>query len=206
MSLPDSFKESRDEMEEYVERIGDVILVDISNQDNEHVGYLCEHGDYRYLLVGSLESEFFQVRFQYNLIQSLASPLDESTAEGILEDTDVDRGDEDVATQAAMDILERMSPSNRDKFRYHLMSELTTTDAAHEIITTDSGAIIEFRVHRKIFPDDESFGCTEFNHSVQTVVSAGHNANQFISQAFDLDMVISAQVTTDEVEETRYIY
>lgn len=169
------------------------------------VGYQATHGSYVYNVVGEPGRHYFNVEFPFSIPHDLGSLLTEETALEIVDDGDLD-GDTDVTTLAAYEILEQMSQENREKFRYELTTVLSSTDTAFTLRATDSGAITGFDISRRVFPYDEDFSLTEFNHSVQTVINSGNSAVQFVATAFDFEDLVESQTTGDQtVDGPRYL-
>lgn len=194
---------------EYVGKIGDEIHAEAHTEDNDRlVGYQCIHGPYTYTVIGDPSDEFFTIQFNYNIIEDFKGVIDDSDAEDIIEGSQFEHDTGDVAGLAAMEILDSMSPSNKESLAYHLTQQLTNTDVAFSLGRTQSGTVIEFNVARKIFPYESTFCLSEYNHSVQTVVSSGHGALQFIGHSFDLESAINNQLKDglDDDRDLRYIH
>lgn len=205
MPSTSDFEDAVNRLETAVENIGDEVLDGVDNDEGKQVGHTCHHGDYKYLLHGSPDDQYFTIGFPFSIVNNVGEILDESSAKEILPDGKEVDEDESITTLAAYDILEGMSSENRQKFQYHLTQELSTTDTSFRIRHTDSGAITGFDVYREIFPYEEEFSLAEFNHSVQTVVNTGHKGVLFVSTSFDIESYVANQTGSGKKENLRYI-
>lgn len=208
MTTGSDFADATETIREYVNLIGDDIqneFVQDSSGGEIVVGFKASHGSYYYNVVGDPGTHYFRIEFPFHIPQDLGSLLTDDLAEQIVDDAD-DDGETAISTLAAYEILERMSDENKEKFQYELMNVLSSTDTGYEFSTTESGTIIGFDVTRRIFPWEDDFSLTEFNHSVQSVINSGHSAVQFVVTAFDFQELVESHTAGGSPEGTpRYL-
>lgn len=128
--------------------------------------------------------------------------VDEATRELAQDDISeaTDASDTDIAfsqgfdnvpeeIKVAKDILESIEKEVLNEFSLNLFQELSNPEVATSIIEPDE-YFMGFTVSRKIFPNDSGFSLTEFNHSVQAVVSTGTFGHNWTAQLLETELGI----------------
>jgi hypothetical protein len=191
-------------IEEQIGQVGDAVVEPAIDRDRNSrtVGFVAERTSYTYQVVGSPDTEFFNVTFPYSLVTQLAGLIDEPAAREILEATatrDGETGERadgedapDLTTRAALAALDDVSEENREAFLYHLVLVLSSGRAAYSLEHTESGMLSGFTVSTRMFPFEAGYGLREFDRNVQSVVNAGIGALLFVNQAFDFRSMIDA--------------
>lgn len=193
---------------EYVDRAGHDIVAAYESDDDgsEVIAWAVEKGDWIYTVESHTPNDGAAILFDYNITNTVSNSLAEDDATEILDTNGLESGERDsVSDRAAEYVMQSVRPENATKLRYRLVEELSSTDTAFQIQTNDADVPAAFRVSRRIFPADEGFHMTEYNHSVQTVVSNGVGAIQMINHSFNFDAVIDTQTSGREQERPRYI-
>jgi hypothetical protein len=187
---------------EFVGKIDDQILdyKTLEDEGTEVEIYFCAHGNNRYRIVGEKGKPFYNVIHHFDLIEALAQDLndekvaefadeeseiqDEAERRSLEEITEADEIEAEIEmiqdsqnlpprSQAAIDVLQSVDEEVMERFKYNLFQELSdpmvSTELTHQYDDTMTG----FRISRKIFPEDKGFSLTEFNNTVQAVISQG---------------------------------
>lgn len=161
---------------------------------------LCRHGQQTYVIREHPEQDFYEISFIYGLISDISGHLDESIVrkltgsppEGALDSSEDSEIEEEIKKndeasfaiieegeqmppemEASKKLLESIDDEIMEHFKFNLFQELSNPLVATEIYSTEKGALKSFRIEKKTFPNDDGFNLTEFNRSVQAVVSIG---------------------------------
>ncbi|MFC7323291.1 hypothetical protein ACFQMF_01725 [Halorubrum rutilum] len=191
-----------------VEKIGDEITHERTTEiDGEEkiVEYAARHGDWVYWLSAGSNGHHVTVTFAFSIVNNVATVFNEPDIKSIL-GLDEQKITEEHKKEAARELLSQMRPENQEKLSYHLIKLLSSPTSGFSIDTMNTGTPEAFQVTRKIFPNDSGFSQTEFNHSVQTVVSNGVNAVQLVQQAFDIEEFVESEMSPDEERDVPYVY
>jgi len=209
-------------IEEYIKKTdGEVLHKDRISDDKgeQNVDILaCLHGESRYDILGHQSSSYFSIEYRYSLIERIGTQLsdeeitnmvgeepqdefeielgentDASEAELIVEDSE---NVEDLPPRfrAAIKLIESPDRETNQRFIYDLFQELSHPSVSTEIVTSQNGYFQGFVIRKKIFPQDSGFNLTEFNNSVQSVVSLGTFGQNAVTTAigsslnFELDL------------------
>ena len=92
------------------------------------------------------------------------------------------------AAVAAQDIIESMDEDVLERFGLNLFQELSHPEVATQLTYTSDNYFQGFRIDRKIFPEDSGFSLTEFNNSVQAVISMGAFGSNWIGQLLESEL------------------
>ncbi|WP_155118381.1 hypothetical protein [Halorubrum sp. BV1] len=92
------------------------------------------------------------------------------------------------AVIAAIDILESMDEEVLQRFGLNLFQELSHPEVATQLTYTPNDYFQGFQINRKIFPEDSGFSLTDFNRSVQAVISLGAFGNNWISHLLESEL------------------
>lgn len=182
----------------------------VGEDENEAKIYACQHGDSVYRITDVPGHPYYEIAFVFRLVGAIANRLDDDTVKeltgeeperGFSAEADVlpkateDVADEEPKTElviagengstpsyeAAKEVLKEIDDEVMDRFGYNLFQELSNPMVAITMRTLDDGSIELFEVSRKIFPEDEGFSLTEFNNSVQAVISKGVFGRNMVS-------------------------
>lgn len=192
-------------LEECIELIGDEIQDTLEHPDNagKTVGFIVEHSGWVYTVEGNPSvGPRFIVQFPFNILDSFEELLDEEDAEEILDDPSQYSSEETVPSMA-LEILKTIPHHQMEQFRYHLIDQISTTDAAYSLMTEDK-VVYGFRVSRDVFPLDDGYNLTEFSHTAQTVVSSGLSGVKFVNKAFNFEDLVENEL--GDSENQRYIH
>jgi len=173
---------------------------------------------YNYDLVGSVAE-----RLDAETIEELsgqeagqAMPIESRTSEVDIdeifgEDTDAelviahseDEGDLPAEFQAAREIVMSIDEDVMDRFSFNLFQEISDPMVESAINLLEHPYVGGFNVSRKVFPNDDGFSLTEFNNSVQAVMSIGtFGSNAVESMLFSqVDFASQDQVPKDNKED-----
>jgi hypothetical protein len=92
------------------------------------------------------------------------------------------------AIEAAENIIESMDEDVLERFGLNLFQELSQPEVATKLIHTPNDYFNGFVIERRVFPEDTGFSLTEFNHSVQAVISLGTFGSNWFSQLMDTEI------------------
>ncbi|WP_147298712.1 hypothetical protein [Haloferax sp. Atlit-47N] len=192
-----------------VENIGDdvaTIKTTKSAEGKEFQLLVCFHGTNRYVILEDPDQSYFEISYEFHLTEQIAARLSpDNIAErtGLSPDeveqfeevdhnvVDDDRGDIVIAQkgddlpppiQAAQDVIESLDKEVLERFGLNLFQELSQPEVAVSLRHTENEYFDGFRISRKVFPDDSGFSVTEFNNSVQSVITVGTFGHNWIAQ------------------------
>ena len=89
---------------------------------------------------------------------------------------------------AAIDIIESIDEDVLQRFGLNLFQKLSHPEVGTKLTYTPDNYFEGFRIDRKIFPEDSGFSLTEFNSSVQAVISLGTFGNNWIGQLLESEL------------------
>lgn len=212
-----STQEHLDIASDYVQKIGDEIAyqqtVEPTNGEEFEV-LMCFKGDSKYGIYGFPDYDYLSIVFEYSLLERLAVSLDSETIEnhtGEYVDTDEiaevspeNTGDGEIIIgaeqdenppeiRAAKSIVESIDEEINERFIFDLFQQSSYPQVSTEIKRTENGYFSGFSIRRKIFPDDSGFNLTEFNNSVQSVVSIGVFAENTVIESLGEKMQLSSE-------------
>lgn len=188
-----------------VYEIGDEVNSDLDGSvfgvpdgEGEIFGFWCSRGDNSYVIIGAEERRYFTVISLSSLVGTIARKLDEDEIDELSGDeSDLDSStrdledepDEDIRrlNQAAVNWLEEVDDELMDEIKFHLRERLSSPEVAFDMKTSDKDALLGFSVERKIFPYEEDFGISEFDQSIQAVISVSVLAQNFLGESFDIE-------------------
>ncbi|MFB6186593.1 MAG: hypothetical protein ABEI86_06980 [Halobacteriaceae archaeon] len=84
--------------------------------------------------------------------------------------------------EAAEDVIESVDEEVLERFKLNLFQELSHPEVATALTHTTNDYFNGFVISRKIFPEDSGFTLTEFNKTVQAVISVGTFGGNWVSQ------------------------
>lgn len=224
--------ENQELIEELVTSIGDEVLAAdiISTPTDEIEVYFCLHGNQEYRIIEEVNRPSFLIKFVFNLVDSIGRSLSDeriheltgekpSDSGQFTSGEDLEEDEEDVETkimlfegedelppadQAGLEILKAVDKETMERFRFNLFQELSDPMVASVINDSDEVPFKGFEISRRFFPEDDGFSLTEFNNSVQAVVSQGlfgkNTVSSLLVPEIDLDSI------PDEEEEDDNIY
>lgn len=198
MPSGESFDATVQEMEECIETCDDDVVDLISNPDDQTqpIGFRAKHGGWLYTVYGVPSVDFFIIQFDFDIAANIGDVLSEDDAKEILSNPSTVSPAE-LPRTAGVAVMEQMNEESQTKFRYHLLSEIMTTDTAHGLDMTDGQAVTGYSIERRIYPDDGAFSVGEFSHSRQAVINAGIRGIQFVANSFDFDAIIEEIRSTE---------
>ncbi|WP_336358648.1 hypothetical protein [Haloarcula sp. CGMCC 1.6347] len=219
-----------DELRECVENIGGEVLSTraVDSHNGELWVLLCRHGNDTYNIIEQTNINAFLIRYDFSLIRIIASRLSDEQIEGRIEDElDDDRNvnipeslleasesedaelvvqtsDDELPPemQAAEKIIESLENDSLERFGLNLFQKASHPEVATELVRTTDGFFEGFRISRKIFPDDEGFNLTEFNNSVQSVMSVGTFGNNLVADLFESELEGLAELGLEASESS----
>lgn len=174
----ESFEDALQTIRNYVGEIGDSVERPIEDQD-PYQGFRCQHGDHAYAILGQPERAYFEIIYPVNIVQNVADNLKLINQEANETESGVS---EQEYRKTATDLLESLSPEDTNQLQFHLLNCVLSPQTAHRTYTTAGGGLAGLQVMRKVFPHDAGFTLTEFNRSVQAVVSLGSHAGNALQQ------------------------
>lgn len=162
--------------------------IDAESEDGESIsGYVVSHGSFDVVVLGNEEEEFFKVQYAYLLAKDLITRrvMQEGRAEIGEEyqpsDEEIDQAEEEIRSAAQDKTQEEMN-----KLRHHITQILSVPECGFQILPPNSPLITGFQVTRKMFVYEEDFSSSDFNRSVQTVVSVGLPGKNLLKRAFGM--------------------
>lgn len=197
----EAFDDALSRVEDHVETIGGTVAGPISESpviapDNPEIhGFDCRHGTEPYLITALEDDAYFSIRFPRSIIFTVADQLSDETLRQFSKNSDLKEGERE---QAALDWIHQADEELLGEIHFHLRERLSEPEVAFTSNSSDKMAPLSFEVSRKIFPYSDSLDVTEFNNSVQSVVSVGVMGMNYISTVFNLgtDLSDSPELTT----------
>lgn len=190
----------------------------IESDDDEVTLLICRHGNHPYTILEVPDKPFFIIRYRFSIIEQIAAGLSDEMIEertGISPDEEgefrtlasapekevdtaespegeliIAQEDDEFppAVIAAIDIIESIDEDVLQRFGLNLFQELSHPEVGTQLAYTSNDYLQGFRIDRKIFPEDSGFSLTEFNSSVQAVISLGTFGNNWIGQLLESEL------------------
>ncbi|MDY6775362.1 MAG: hypothetical protein SV253_04705 [Halobacteria archaeon] len=196
------------ELSNYVERIGDEVTGEVEGEaDGSPLhGYECDHGGHKYRIIGTQDWEYFILRYSYQIYgdYAVAQKLQRAEVPEASEDQEVninvDLTDQDLQN-AKQELYQQLSQESQEEVaqvRQKMIQMLSTPESAISFVPDDSQQIHGFNIDRKIFPYSERFCLSEFNRSVQTVVSLGFKGVEYLKNSYGIRSITISQSSTKQ--------
>ncbi|XGI84102.1 hypothetical protein ACEU6E_02320 [Halorutilales archaeon Cl-col2-1] len=196
------------ELSNYVERIGDEVTGEVEGEaDGSPLhGYECDHGGHKYRIIGTQDWEYFILRYSYQIYgdYAVAQKLQRAEVPEASENQEVninvDLTDQDLQN-AKEELYQQLSQESQEEVaqvRQKMIQMLSTPESAISFVPDDSQQIHGFNIDRKIFPYSERFGLSEFNRSVQTVVSLGFKGVEYLKNSYGIRNISISQSSTKQ--------
>jgi hypothetical protein len=156
----------------------------------------CSRQSNYYTIMANPEAKYFLIEYPYSLVKSLSAQIQDSAdPESFLQSREIEiKSDdpEEIAEQAATELLADFGESNIAELEYQLMDRLLQEDVSAEIVwesVDDNGPEIPrgFNVATKLFPYEPTLSISEFDSRVQKITTLGRRGSKFIKYSFDLD-------------------
>lgn len=192
MSSELSFEEAVAHTKEMLEQIGDEVVEELPLAPEAPDGAAlirCRHGDLEFLVNAQPDQAFFELVYPLNLVANLARQVQtQPNLQTLFEQDGYDVSSDEEALQAATALLESMPPLEKQRLVFHLIDRLSTPHTSFRTEETEGGGLAGFESKRKIFPYEDTFTLARLNDAVQSVISVGHQATQFVynTLAFDI--------------------
>lgn len=198
------FEKALNRVEHCLTAIGDGVEDELTDDDDQVIGFTSQRWGNLYYILGSSESQFFHIIYPYSLVGSLEGVLDEQSAEEVLDGIDRTALEGTEERQAAEHLMNVMPEHIREELRFHLHEKVTTPQTSSVIFTSEIGGITRFEVRSRVYPLADDFSLHMFENAVQAVMNVGTNAGQFLSYAFDIEEYVDSR-TPSEVTQPHYI-
>lgn len=176
-----------------IEGIGDTFVDSLRQEQDDPIVYnvLCSHGNNYYVLATATSVKFVQVQFRYELIGDLITLSSGDEGNGEPRRTAVRESSipEDIIEEAnseADNIIESLSPNQAEKLRWRLIEIISRAPAVGYEVNDRDGRPFGFNVTAKIFPYDEVISLSEYEQSVQSVMSVGVPGRLFLRLAYGI--------------------
>lgn len=205
MPTEQEFQGAFDQVKDFIERIGDIIVA-------EDVGIIEENGNekqYRtvtaespshscyYNVIGYDDRELFSLRYRFDLMAQISDFVQTEEGKEVL---DLDEFDAVNEMDAAKTIINRVSTSDMERLKFQIENQITNPITASQISETEDGGIRSFLVYRHFFPYEENFTLSDFYNTSMAVTNVGEKGGKYLSNSFAIE------ITSEEKEspETKY--
>lgn len=192
MPDPDAFQDAVDRTKEGLEQIGDEVVEDLPVPPEASEGskvIRCQHGDLDFLVTAEPGRAFFELAYPFNLVANLAQQVrSDPELRRFVERDGGDLSDDEHALEVAQGLLDAMPPLEKQRLIFHLIERLSSPKTSFRTQETGGGGLAGFESKRKIFPYEDGFSLARLNDAVQSVISVGHRATQFIYNTLIIDV------------------
>jgi len=176
-------------------------------QSGEQVrGFLFTHGDEQLAAITDEELNFFNVQFDYNIVNDVAAawyieeqvdeipqnPGEELEINIQLEESDIHQAQEKVAR-----INQSRDQDKTSQFEVKLIQLLSNPNCGFEILNRLNGPH-GFQVTTKQFVYESDYQPSDFNDACQAIVSVGMYPREFLKQAFNIDINLGGSESGDQ--------
>lgn len=188
----EEFQEAVDLTKTSLEQIGDEVVEELPTPPEAPEGsrlIRCQHGELTFLVTAEPDRAFFELVYPLNLVANLAQQVrSEPELRTFFERDGDDLSDDEDALEVARSLLDSMPPLEKQRLIFHLIERLSSPKTSFRTEETGGGGLAGFESKRKIFPYEDSFSLARLNEAVQSVISVGHRATQFIYNTLIFDI------------------
>lgn len=186
------FEEAVDQTKESLGQIGDQVVEELPVPPETPEGsrvIRCQHGDRAFLVTAEPGRAFFELVYPLNLVASLAQQVrSEPGLRRFFEQDGDDITSDDEAMEVAKGLLDSMPPLEKQRLVFHVIERLSSAKTSFRTEDTGGGGLAGFECKRKIFPYEDTFSLARLNDAVQSVISVGHRATQFVYNTLIFDI------------------
>ena len=122
-----------------------------------------------------------------DLMDDMSNEEEEMDGEWVFEQPE-NPEDLDPRIKAGREIIKEIDQEVIRRFEFNLFQELSNPEVSAQITRFGDEYFEGFTISRKVFPDDQGFSLTEFNKSVQAVVSLGIFGSNSILTMFEREL------------------
>lgn len=167
---------------------------EIEDDGDTHYRYylLGDAGESRFYISFNTESEYASIVYPMNILRHLASYLDETEVEAILDnsikwDNLNEERKQDLYFEAVEKIIDNTEPAEYHRPAFTLSAYASTSLVSYRQTTISEGFPTEIQCDRGIFPYSEQLTLQYVDDHIQPVLIAGERGRRYVEYSFRID-------------------